>query len=135
MPLYRKIRFNLKERPVGWILVVNHVCSICSPPHAFYIGNIGLCPVNRRILGYSSHLAQYGNSCYEWFTDDVSWEHAETNCKSHGGHLVQIKDVSEESFIQWFLNTHDPRHAIWIGLHDNWHEETFTWTSGIFHMK
>ena len=49
---------------------------------------------------------------------------------THGGHLVQIKDASEEGFIQWFLNKHDPRHAIWIGLYDIGHEETFKWTSG-----
>ena len=97
----------------------------------FYSGNINLCTANRRILGITNHLAQYGNSCYEWLTGRASWQHAENNCVTHGGHLVQIKDANEESFIQWFMNTHDPRHAIWIGLYDLGHEETFKWTSGV----
>ena len=56
--------------------------------------NINLCPVNRRVFGTTSHLAQCGNSCYEWFTGRASWKHAESNCVSHRGHLVQIKDAN-----------------------------------------
>ena len=96
-----------------------------------FLGNINLCPTNRRILGNTNHMAQYDSSCYEWFNIGASWTHAESDCITHGGHLVQIGDAQEEAYIQQFFQAHDSQHAIWIGLHDRGHEEFFTWTSGL----
>ena len=60
----------------------------------------------------------------------MSWFQAESSCNKNGGHLVQIADAREEEFITKFMKIHDSIHAVWIGLHDTDHEETFTWTSG-----
>ena len=44
--------------------------------------------------------------------------------------MVQIGSAQEEAVVSHFLSHIDSQHAVWIGLHDQGHEETFTWTSG-----
>lgn len=75
-------------------------------------------------------LGQYGTSCYEHIAVRKTWHSADQDCRRKGGHLLQIRDPQEESYIQTFLTRVDSQHAIWIGLHDQGHEESFTWTSG-----
>ena len=43
---------------------------------------------------------------------------------------MQIGSSQEEAAIRQFLSHVDSQHSVWIGLHDQGHEETFTWTSG-----
>ena len=76
------------------------------------------------------HLAQYDTRCYERVSMRSTWDSAEKDCKSKGGHLLQIGSSEEEMYIQKFLDHVDSRHAVWIGLHDKRHEEKFSWTSG-----
>lgn len=118
---------------VGAMYVQIHVTTIQSVYRQCFIsGNINLCPASLQYLAQRGQntLAQYGNSCYEWVNQRSSWTHAESNCRHHGGHLLQINDAQEEAFIQKFMTSHDSQHAIWIGLYDIGHEETFKWTSG-----
>ena len=75
-------------------------------------------------------LIGFGHSCYELFNHNVSWTTADNNCQRRFGHLVQINDTQEEAFIQQFMMSHSPKHAVWIGLHDRYDEEVFTWTTG-----
>ena len=76
------------------------------------------------------YLERYGTSCYERVPQRRTWNDANGDCKRKGGHLVQIGSAQEEAAISHFLSHIDSQHAVWIGLHDQGHEETFTWTSG-----
>lgn len=57
---------------------------------------------------------------------DLSWNQAEAEAVSLGGHLVTIRDASEE---QWLKDTFGT-YWYWIGLNDVAIEGTFVWTSG-----
>ncbi|XP_053379575.1 C-type mannose receptor 2-like [Mercenaria mercenaria] len=94
-------------------------------------GHIELCP--KRIQHLSKQpgelIAQLGKNCYEIVQAAVSWSHAESNCKSNGGHLIHIANQQEQDFINNFLVKHHS-HEVWLGLHDRNQEENFEWTSG-----
>ncbi|KAL4221424.1 hypothetical protein ACF0H5_019682 [Mactra antiquata] len=124
----------------AYICEYGAVSSIGSPittslPSAnFTDGNINLCPppVVQNARYYTGHiLGQYGKACYEIITNNkVSFEHGESICAQHGGHLAYITSAKEQAFVEAFMNRHYPNHAVWIGLHDMKNEGTFEWTSG-----
>lgn len=73
----------------------------------------------------------HGTSCYEIVPYLATWENAEYNCQSKGGHLVHMSNLDEENAVMRFLYDNGFKHDVWIGLNDLGHEETFTWSSGI----
>ena len=75
-------------------------------------------------------LDYHNNSCYERVSTRRTWNEAERDCIRKGGHLLDIGSAQEETYIKQFLSRTDSQHAVWIGLHDQGHEETFTWTTG-----
>ncbi|XP_060596840.1 perlucin-like protein [Ruditapes philippinarum] len=87
------------------------------------------CPAH---LPKTDNLREFRTSCYEFILDHPGdWHHAEADCRSRGGHLVDIHDYAEEAFL---FNTcqqlgfHNDK-GLWIGLTDgdaykgegNWH--------------
>ncbi|XP_060564992.1 C-type mannose receptor 2-like [Ruditapes philippinarum] len=66
--------------------------------------------------------------CYEMVTTVHSWEYAERDCKSKGGHLATIGDALDEEIVYKYVKAYG--HPTWIGLHDMNKEETFEWASG-----
>ncbi|XP_060593977.1 brevican core protein-like isoform X2 [Ruditapes philippinarum] len=96
-------------------------------------GNINLCPHRLQLQAQRDNgtLAQHDQSCYELVSNEkVSWQHAEQICSSRGGHLVFITSSQEQNFIQSFMKSHFPDHAVWIGLTDRHTEGRFHWESG-----
>ena len=96
------------------------------------IGPINVCP---RILVSAiriegGYLERYGTSCYEGVPQRRTWNDANADCIRKGGNLVQIGSPQEEAAIIHFLFHIYSTPTVWIGLHDQGHEETFTWTSG-----
>ena len=92
-----------------------------------------MCPYRLRQQATSDQgiLAQHDHSCYELITNTkVSWQHAEEKCTSRGGHLVYINSDQEQTFVQSFMKSHYPDHAVWIGLTDRHSEGHFHWASG-----
>jgi hypothetical protein len=98
-------------------------------------GNTNLCPygLHQQAARDKGTLAQYGHSCYELVPNSkVSWQHASDICSSRRGHLVNIISSQEQNFIQGFMMSHFPDHAVWIGLTDRHTEGRFHWESGWF---
>jgi hypothetical protein len=91
------------------------------------LGHVELCPQRIQQLANQSKgelLAQFGQNCYEIVDSGVSWSHAESICKGHGGHLIHIANQQEQDFIFDFLVKHHT-HTVWLGLHDRNTEESF----------
>ena len=101
------------------------------------LGDIHNCPSQMRYYAQlqGNHIGQYGTSCYEQVPVRETWYAADQDCRRKGGHLLQIGGPQEEAYIQTFLSHVDSQHAAWIGLHDQGHEETFTWTSGEYTLN
>lgn len=96
-------------------------------------GNIALCPtaVQHHAALYGYVLGQYERGCYELLLDNrVTWEHAENICQSRGGHLAHISNAQQQTFVEGFMQRHNPNHAVWLGLHDTVQEGNFQWTAG-----
>ena len=95
------------------------------------LGQVELCPKRIQQLDHSKgvHLAQFGQNCYEIVDSGVSWPHAESICKGHGGHLIHIANQQEQDFIFEYLVKHHT-HTVWLGLNDRNTEEQFEWTTG-----
>jgi hypothetical protein len=103
---------------------------------SFFIGHTNLCPVI--LQSEAKHtpsitLAQFRNKCYEVVQTKVSWIHAEKNCLSKKGQLVDIRSQEEQDFLFHYLES-IKSHTIWLGLHDRNAEEKFEWTSGKYHL-
>ena len=113
-------------------VVFDCISDLCHLSYFHTSGNLNLCPQSVRygVRRDGGHLAQYDQKCYVRVPTRETWAYANRDCKGSGGHLLQIGSSQEEAFIQRFLTNVDSQHAVWIGLHDQGHEETFTWTSG-----
>ena len=113
-------------------VVLDCVPDLCHLSYFHASGNFNLCPQSVRdgLRSGGGHLAQYDQRCYLRVPTRETWNYANRDCEGRGGHLLHIGSSQEEAFIQRFLVAVDSQHAVWIGLHDQGHEETFTWTSG-----
>jgi hypothetical protein len=56
----------------------------------------------------------YGNSYYEIFVDDVSWEQASQKCLERGGFLVTITSATEEQAIISLAEAKGTK-IVWLG--------------------
>ena len=93
-----------------------------------------MCPqiVQEHASDYNNILAIRGQACYEVVAHRAgSWPNVENDCKSRGGHLIDIASAGEQSFISELLSNNSFRYDVWIGLNDRQHEERFSWTSGL----
>jgi hypothetical protein len=71
-------------------------------------------------------LSFYSDSTYS-LVSAGTWQQAETQARSLGGHLVTINSQSEQDLLtNQFVGTEQ----LWIGLTDEMTEEQFTWASG-----
>ncbi|KAL4221183.1 hypothetical protein ACF0H5_019447 [Mactra antiquata] len=95
-------------------------------------GRLGTCPADViSAARYNNGFVQmHAGSCYELVPYWYTWQYAENNCLNKEGHLVHISNQDEENFILNFLYSHGFNHAVWTGLNDRYHEESFTWSSG-----
>lgn len=64
-----------------------------------------------------------------YLLSEQSWQDAEAEAQSLGGHLVTINDAAEN---QWVLETFDDARTafFWIGFNDFAVEDNFEWASG-----
>lgn len=68
----------------------------------------------------------YGNSCYMFGHQSLSFYSAEHFCRQHSGNLVHINDGGENTFIREHLR-YMKGVQWWIGLTDDAVENTFVW--------
>jgi hypothetical protein len=59
-----------------------------------------------------------------------SWQSAEAEAVSLGGHLVAINDQAENDFVRDFGRPYGQTYGFWIGLNDAALEGNFVWADG-----
>ncbi|XP_038643021.1 brevican core protein-like [Scyliorhinus canicula] len=64
-------------------------------------------------------------SCYRHYRSRRTWESAEEQCRSVGGHLTSIMNPEEQSFVNESFKEYQ-----WIGLNDKTIENDFQWSDG-----
>ncbi|XP_067366348.1 brevican core protein [Channa argus] len=63
--------------------------------------------------------------CYHHFTKRLSWEVAEQQCRTCGGHLISVMTPEEQDYINDKYKEYQ-----WIGLNDRTIEGDFRWSDG-----
>ncbi|XP_077181722.1 brevican core protein isoform X2 [Paroedura picta] len=96
----------------------NYIVCLCLPG---YGGDACQIDLEKCKPGWDS----FQGFCYKHFSTRRSWEDAETQCRSHGGHLANIMTPEEQSF----LNDQYKEYQ-WIGLNDRTIEGDFQWSDG-----
>ncbi|XP_053112093.1 dromaiocalcin-1-like [Hemicordylus capensis] len=78
------------------------------------------CPLNW--LAYRSH-------CYGYFAQELTWQQAETQCRSSGGHLASILDVREHQAIAQYLQRAQrwDDEDVWFGLSFRGQSREWSW--------
>lgn len=79
--------------------------------------------------GTPAGWTHFGNSVYKLTTGNISWDQAEAEAASQGGHLVAINSAAENEFIRSTFAT-GPYPAYYIGYTDAMSEGDFIWTNG-----
>ncbi|MFA6492895.1 MAG: lectin-like protein [Patescibacteria group bacterium] len=97
------------------VLFTALACTVFSLPSNIYASSHSwvLCPLNGHY--YSKTVSPV-----------MTWNEAETEAISVGGHLATIRNTAEE---EWILKTFPPE-RLWIGLTDSVSEGNWLWTSG-----
>ncbi|XP_025099100.1 perlucin-like protein [Pomacea canaliculata] len=54
----------------------------------------------------------YGNSCYTYISQSLTWPDAANRCRAIGGYLVEITSRSENNFVQSLIG----RSSVWMGI-------------------
>ena len=62
--------------------------------------------------GYSDFIS-FGDACYKWESEPMTWEDAQAKCHDQGSNLVSILDRMEEAYL---LAGTDENAYPWIGL-------------------
>ncbi|XP_015273612.1 PREDICTED: brevican core protein [Gekko japonicus] len=96
----------------------DHFVCLCLPG---YGGDACQIDLEKCKPGWDS----FQGSCYKHFSTRRSWEEAETQCRSHGGHLANIMTPEEQGFINDQYKEYQ-----WIGLNDRTIEGDFQWSDG-----
>jgi len=79
--------------------------------------------------GYST-LVQGNNNCYKLVRTAKSWQAAEAQCMSEGGHLASIHNAFENSALSTLAAGANPSANTWIGLNNMANPSMFMWTDG-----
>jgi len=80
--------------------------------------------------GYSV-LVQGNNNCYKLVSSAKSWQAAENQCMSEGGHLASIHNAFENNALSTFAAAGNANANTWIGLNNmNSSPNMFKWTDG-----
>ncbi len=78
-------------------------------------------------MGFTPY--EYNGHYYGIYTNQSSWEDAETFCESWGGHLAIINDADENTALYDYMKSQGYDYAF-FGLSDSDTEETWVWVNG-----
>merc|ERR1711923_90114 len=74
---------------------------------------------------------QYGEFCYRYVDDKVSWQDAQKNCNTDGGHLVEVLTAEHNAYVESIIFEHEEANEFWLGANDVDKEGKWLWaTSG-----
>ena len=116
------------QTTVAWVALPGHTYLIrmgtyinaAGAPGAFTTGS-GI--LHGPIVGPSGHSYS--------LLDPMNWTAGEAAAVAMGGHLATVNDAAENEFLRaQILGFDGADRRGWIGLTDDGHEGTFTWTSG-----
>ncbi|CAM9827317.1 unnamed protein product, partial [Heterosigma akashiwo] len=65
---------------------------------------------------------------FDYYTDTLSWDDAETECQGFGGNLVSITSEAINEEVLALVGGAD--NDVWIGLNDQSTEGTYVWVNG-----
>ncbi|XP_059141472.1 uncharacterized protein LOC131929357 isoform X2 [Physella acuta] len=86
------------------------------------------CPKN--LVTAYLQAAEWGK-CYEFHTDERTWNGANNVCHNKGGNLVTIKEERIQKFLfKALLHYRWPRNGLWIGASDSDKEMDWRWVTG-----
>ena len=68
----------------------------------------------------------YNQYCYGLSSYTATWREAESTCQANGGHLMSVRDQTEQNIITNTLHAADA----WIGLNDLEDDGHFEWNDG-----
>ncbi|XP_075775071.1 C-type lectin BfL-2-like [Pelodiscus sinensis] len=74
---------------------------------------------------------RYGDHCYGYYHDSVTWLAAEVQCENHhpGAHLASILNDAERDALGQYLSKMTSG-DVWIGLHNPCKGKTWVWSDG-----
>jgi hypothetical protein len=75
-------------------------------------------------------LVQGNNNCYKLYSNAMSWQAAENQCMTDGGHLASIHSAFENTAVSTSAATNNPNANTWIGLTNSNSMNMFMWTDG-----
>ncbi|XP_060066712.1 macrophage mannose receptor 1-like [Ylistrum balloti] len=114
----------MKKEVVITLAVLLGLESVCGN----LLHDLRDCP---SFLPRSQYVKPYGNLCLFFVTTKYAWNDANSNCRRHGGHLVQIENQQKQNFVYNTLKSlHWKEIRVWIGANDRATEGTWKWTDG-----
>ncbi|KAH9490402.1 C-type mannose receptor 2 [Bulinus truncatus] len=84
--------------------------------------------IRSHFLSVHPNWTQKDDVCYRYFSQQSTWHTAQSNCQSHGGHLISIHDDRTQSFIFSLMIRQKPISPIWLGLNDASVESRYQWS-------
>merc|ERR1712154_481791 len=59
---------------------------------------------------------QYGEFCYRYVGDKVSWQEAQKNCNTDGGHLAEVLTAEHNAYVESIIFEHEEQTSFGWGL-------------------
>ncbi|XP_034029364.1 galactose-specific lectin nattectin-like [Thalassophryne amazonica] len=74
---------------------------------------------------------RYGNRCYMFFYQQMTWAQAERYCTHRGGNLASIPDDGVLDFLRGYVyRVTGAYRQVWLGGHDAVEEGIWMWSNG-----
>uniref|UniRef100_K7GDS9 C-type lectin-like n=1 Tax=Pelodiscus sinensis TaxID=13735 RepID=K7GDS9_PELSI len=86
----------------------------------------------RKASGCRHGWMHYGDHCFRFFPQKVTWSAAEVQCQHHhpSAHLASILSERERDVVAHYLSMSTSYARVWIGLHNPNKDRTWVWTDG-----
>ncbi|KAL6491089.1 hypothetical protein MHYP_G00014340 [Metynnis hypsauchen] len=74
---------------------------------------------------------KFDGRCFNYFSQAVDWDTAETLCLKEGANLVSIHNRNEYQLVKALIRVHDPsENPTWLGLSNCQKRDSWFWSDG-----